>query len=116
MIKFNLNIPSKFESLLTEIQKGLKNILGDKIDKIILYGSYSNGNFTEESDIDIMVLSNSEDIKSNKSKISDTIVDLSLANDIIISIIVEKTSDYLKRVEYVPFYQNVDKGMVIYSS
>ena len=30
--------------------------LGDKLDKVILYGSYARGDYDDESDIDIMVL------------------------------------------------------------
>ncbi len=34
------------------------DLLGDKVYKIILYGSYARGDFNSESDVDIMILLN----------------------------------------------------------
>ena len=44
----------------------IKNIFGDDLEKIILFGSYARGDFREHSDVDIMVL-----VKCGNEKIND---------------------------------------------
>jgi uncharacterized protein len=45
-------------ALLNEARTAIKNIYGDRLAKIILYGSYARGEQTEESDIDLLVVLN----------------------------------------------------------
>ncbi|EDY34720.1 hypothetical protein ABOONEI_2550 [Aciduliprofundum boonei T469] len=42
----------KVERILKEIKRYLKEKYGDKIKKVILYGSYARGEATEDSDVD----------------------------------------------------------------
>lgn len=42
--------------ILLDFSRQVKDILHDKLTKIILYGSYARGDYKENSDIDIMVL------------------------------------------------------------
>ena len=42
------------QKLTTQIQQ----LLGDKLNKIVLFGSYARGDNTEWSDVDILVLTN----------------------------------------------------------
>ena len=67
-------MPNLIEKVLLEYIKGVSKIVGDELDKIILFGSYAknaqnqNG---EISDIDIMILINTEEsrIKEIEDKI-----------------------------------------------
>ena len=45
---------SELQALLREVSHASSKLYGDKLNKIILYGSYARGDQTEESDIDIM--------------------------------------------------------------
>src|SRR5438067_1533594 len=42
--------------IINEAQAALKNMYGDRLAKIILYGSYARGEQTAESDIDLLVV------------------------------------------------------------
>ena len=42
--------------LLDETVRGLRDIFGERLDSVILYGSYARGDYDEESDIDVMAL------------------------------------------------------------
>lgn len=47
---------SELKIVLQEVENASKQLYGDKLNKIILYGSYARGDNTEESDIDIMII------------------------------------------------------------
>lgn len=44
------------EKIITEFHQALENLYGDKLIKLVLYGSQARGEATEDSDIDIMVV------------------------------------------------------------
>ena len=46
----------KIRQLMTHIKDHLIKLNGEKIKKIILYGSYARGGATKDSDIDILVV------------------------------------------------------------
>jgi uncharacterized protein len=114
MEKMKQKLPSEIETLLPELFLELKRVLGDQIERIIIYGSYVSGSYTHESDLDIMVLSENQDIKSYEPGILDIIVNLSIKYNIVLSILLENLSNYTNRMRYVPFYQNVAKGIIVY--
>ena len=47
---------SKLQIVLKRVEIAAKQLYGDGLNKIILYGSYARGDNTEESDIDIMII------------------------------------------------------------
>ena len=46
--------PNDLQALLNETTAGLREIFGEKLDSVILYGSYARGDYDEESDVDVM--------------------------------------------------------------
>lgn len=67
------------------ISKELKNLLGNKLESVVLFGSYARNTFNERSDIDIFVVVNKK-ISENKiqktlNKIDDKIQVLVLTKD-----------------------------------
>lgn len=52
--------------IIQEFSQQVKQLLGKKLTKIILYGSYVRGNNRENSDIDIMVLTTLTDDEIGK--------------------------------------------------
>ncbi len=49
-------MPENIRSIIYRFSQELRHILGDKLTKVIVYGSYARGDFRENSDIDIMIL------------------------------------------------------------
>ena len=58
-------MPMVVHDIIISFANGVKKILGDDLKKIILYGSYARGDYSENSDIDIMVLTTLTAAKSN---------------------------------------------------
>lgn len=54
------------EAIIKDFTETMKNRYGDRLSKIILYGSYARGDFNEESDIDFLVLLNDEEVRTSK--------------------------------------------------
>lgn len=107
---------SKLKCILDEYVQGLFRIIGNDIEQIILYGSYARGEQSvdgETSDIDIMILINSYNIKEVQAKVIDYSYDLDLQYDILLSPIVENIETFNSRKKYIPFYKNVMKEGVL---
>ena len=101
-----------------EIQKFInegKKILGDRLKKVILYGSYARGDYNKKSDVDIMILTDLsfEEIEEYRDKISDAAFEIELKTGIILSPVVKNIEKYNTRRKFVPFYKNVEKEGVV---
>jgi len=86
------------QPILEELKEKLKQIYGNKLKKIILYGSYARGDATDGSDIDIMiVLDDITDPVTERERYFDAILELDLKYDTVISVIPFKEDDFKKR-------------------
>ena len=84
------------------------------IEQLILYGSKARGDSFEESDIDILIVTEYPVPRETKYLISDIIYNYELKHDIIISTIIVPQADYRNKMS--PFLINVRKeGIVIWS-
>ncbi len=107
-------------SLITEkVCAASKEVLGDKLEKVILFGSYARGDYDEESDIDIMVIADIplEDRTAARRKIHEVTGDLGLEYDILVSLCMECGCIYNKYKDDSGFYINVQKdGVLLYAA
>lgn len=88
----------KIKIILDEVKKYLEKIYGDKLKGIILYGSYARGDFTDGSDIDLIILlEDMEEPVAEREKYFNKIWELDLKYDTVISIIPFKEKDYRLR-------------------
>ena len=110
---------AQLKNITDEISKSAKSILGDKLHKIILYGSYARGDYTNESDVDIMVLADikNEEIYPFDEKICETTSKLGMENKIMVSVFIKDKQFFDEYLHILPFYQNVIKdGVELYAN
>lgn len=108
-------MPNSINQIISIFNEKVKEVLGNRLKKIILYGSYARGDFNNSSDVDIMILTDCtfEEIEEYRDIISDIAFDIELENGIVISPIIKNIDKYNARVNIVPFYKNVQKEGVV---
>ena len=108
-------MPKNVDNQIQRFVKAVQELLGKKLKKIILYGSYARGDFNKSSDVDIMILADLsfEEIENYRDQISDIAYDIELDTGIILSPIIKDIKAYNNRVKFVPFYKNVQKEGVV---
>lgn len=108
-------MPKIVNEKIQEFVKEIQQLLGARVKKIILYGSYARGDYNKKSDVDIMILTDLsfEEIEDYRDKISDIAYDIELNTGIILSPIIKNIEKYNERVGFVPFYKNVQKEGVV---
>lgn len=106
-----ISMPNNIKNTINIFIQEVKKILGDRVKKVILYGSYARGDFNKDSDVDIMILTdlNEKEIEEYRDKISDIAFDIELENEIYISPIVKNVDKYNARINVIPFYMNIKK-------
>ena len=84
---------------------------------MILYGSYAIGDYTENSDIDIMVLTSLTDAELEKVEavIYNVAFDFLMDYGVDISVVIKNESQFKYWLGALPFYDNVQKEGVVLS-
>jgi predicted nucleotidyltransferase len=101
----------KVREILKKVDNKIIEMFGDKLEKVILYGSYARNENTSESDIDVMVLVNEDEykIREYEDKITDIMVDLSLEYGVVVSVYAQNAQEYEKQAKILPFLMNVQR-------
>ena len=104
---------TKFElqTVLKTVKNASLQLYGDKLNRIILFGSYARGDNTEESDIDIMIVLNCDtnELKRLRSLTTDMASNISLEQDVLISILLRDQKHFEDNLDFLPLYQNIAK-------
>ena len=106
--------PFDIHIIIYKFSQELKQILGDNLAKVIVYGSYARGDYRDNSDVDIMILvkMSDEEIKAVKNDIYDLAFDVEMSTGIELSPIIKNEKQYEYWVDTLPFYRNVrNEGM-----
>lgn len=97
----------------------LQNIYGTHLQSVILYGSYARGDYTKESDVDIMILLNltDEEIKEYRHQLSEHTYDYYMTYNLDIKPIAKSKEHFMKWVDNYPFYSNINReGVIIFEA
>ena len=112
-------MPQTMQTLLDRYVTEVQKIYGSHLKSVILYGSYARGDFTQESDVDIMVL---VDLPADKmDEYSDALAEVdyeyNVNYDIWMMPVVKNVEHFNRWVSAYPFYSNVQReGVVLYEA
>ena len=107
-------MPVHISDIMQDFAKSVRKILGNSLDSVIVYGSYARGDYSELSDVDVMLLVflGEEDIKKISDQISDLAFDFMMKYGVDISPVITNTDHFNYWVDNLPFYRNVrDEGV-----
>lgn len=105
--------------ILKKYVEDVHKIYGEKLKTIILYGSYARGDFSQDSDIDIMILVDlpDDEIKCKGHILSDLTFDYNFDYDLGIMPIVKNLDHFNKWLRAYPFYNNIkNEGIELYAA
>lgn len=109
-------MPNEIVRIVNNFSEDVKEIFGDRLSKIILYGSYARGDFRENSDVDIMILVRipDEEIIEFEDRVYDFVFDIQMDTGTDISAIIKNEEHFEYWVDTLPFYRNVrDEGIIL---
>ena len=104
------------QEVLMTFAQGTREVLKSNLSKLIVYGSYARGDYKENSDIDVMILTplSKEEIEKIENDIFNLAFDLELESGIVINPVLENETHYKYWLGALPFYNNVEReGIVI---
>lgn len=107
----------ELQTVTQSVIQASKELFADKINRIILYGSYARGDFNMESDVDILIILNGsqENVGLYRKEVNKIASRISLANDIEVSLLLIDQQSFEERIDVLPFYQNVMReGIALY--
>ena len=105
--------------LLKNYTEGIQRIYGKSLDAVILYGSYARGDYTPDSDIDIMFLVDLsvEEMDAYSDALSELGFKYNVQHDIWMMPVVKNQQHFYHWAASYPFYSNVQKeGVVLYEA
>jgi predicted nucleotidyltransferase len=104
-------------NILHDVKEEIHQLFGDKLRRLILYGSYARNEQDPESDIDIMIMvDESEDgLRKYRYLIADVMGELTIRYGKLISLTEVTYNRYNDFLEVLPFYKNInEEGIEIY--
>ena len=100
---------------LGEFLTDVRSLFGEKLKSVIVYGSYARGDYNEHSDIDVMILVDTDraGVSPLEKKICDVTYDFNDEHGTDIMPVVQSNAhfDYWKKADM--FYRNVEKDGVV---
>ena len=95
-------------------KEAVSQILGDRLKRIILYGSYARGDFKQDSDMDIMILADiqPEEISNLADRIYDITYDFEVKYEMEINPSIQSIQVYEQWKGVYPFFMNIEKDGV----
>ena len=102
---------------LGRMSEQIRDIYGDTLDKVILYGSYARGEQTPESDVDIAIVIREGNTEKMHDELLDLVVDYELDLAVTLSVVPIEYENYIEWCKVLPFYKNIDKeGIVLWNA
>ncbi len=118
----HLNHSAKYDGSLNNLVRELTGILtegiGDRLKQVVLYGSYARGDYTNESDINFLVVIDEDsetEIRHCRQKLNSKISDLELRTDLVISVKMISEQFCLKYRNTARLSRIFEEGIVVWN-
>ncbi|RRB04098.1 nucleotidyltransferase domain-containing protein [Larkinella rosea] len=101
------------EPILHELKTELRNLYGDRLAQMILFGSHARGDSHDDSDIDLLILLKDETISfyQEMRRMSSLITDINLTYNILLSVLPDTEIRYQK--SQIPIFQEIKRDGIL---
>lgn len=116
MDEIMLNAAS-IEMIKREATELIKAVMGKDLIKVILYGSCARGDYTQDSDIDIALITVCDrmEAKMYSDKIADVSTQLAMKYFAVVNFVCLPYAEFMKKKSWYLYFQNIDsEGEVLY--
>jgi predicted nucleotidyltransferase len=105
-------LKSEEGEMLKRFKREVKKVLGDRLDRVVLFGSRSRGDAAPDSDFDLLVtVQNLQE--TDRKRVFEIAADLSLEYDTVLAVMVVPANDFTED-RYFYLYENIQKeGQVV---
>ena len=105
------------ETMINELVNGLQKVYSDVLVQVVLYGSVAKNTAMVESDIDIAVMLNTNNLKEYEDELLEFIVDMNLKYNKVFSVIDIELLEFQKWENVLPFFKNVrEEGIILWKA
>jgi uncharacterized protein len=105
------DLPQPVQAALAELEPALRNLYGDRLRGVYLYGSYARGDWEEGSDVDVLVaLAGDVTPAEEIGRTNPTVAEISRRHDLLIAELSVPESWLQERRH--PFYANVRREAI----
>ena len=112
-------MPQTIQTLLTQYLSEVQKIYGAHLKSVILYGSYARGDYSSDSDVDIMLLVDltPEEMDPYSDALSELGYEYNVNYDSWMMPVVKNLQHFKQWAAAYPFYTNVQKeGVLLYEA
>lgn len=112
-------MPMTIKTLLADYLAEIQKIYGLHLKSVILYGSYARGDYTPESDVDIMILVDlpDDELDQYADELAEVGFEYNVTHDIWMMPVVRNQDHFNHWVKAYPFCENVQKeGVKLYEA
>ena len=106
---------TQLNKITGQIVEAYRDIYGQSIKNIVMYGSFARGDFDDESDIDFaaIVVGERQELQKKLEEVWDKASDIGLEHDTVVSPVVIPYEEFLEYKNKLPYYRNIDKEGII---
>lgn len=105
------------EKVKRDATESAKMILGNDLIKVVLYGSCARGDYTQDSDIDIALITACDrmEVKMYSEKISEISMQMAMKYFAIVNFVCLPYAEFMKKKSWYLYFRNIDvEGEVLY--
>ena len=95
----------------------VRNLMKDDVMGIVLYGSCARGDYTEDSDIDIAILTRSDrlEVKKYAEALAAISTEMAVEHFAIVNFVCLPYDEFQEKKSWYPYFKNIDtEGEVLY--
>lgn len=109
-------MPISVKDIVLNFAKDMYRLFGKDMSRVVVYGSYARGDYSKDSDIDVMILVkiSENNIRDYTDDVADCAFEYLMKYGVDISPVVKNEEHFNYWVDSLPYYRNIrDEGVIV---